>query len=99
MIIRSQARSLLARTWPFCAGHLFALLLATASIYLLSGTRIIVAGESTWSKAQKDAILYRSPPRAMKRRTSNFRQALEIPLGDRLARLALDRSHQHPAGA
>ncbi|MDH0049825.1 EAL domain-containing protein [Comamonas terrigena] len=94
MIIRSQARSLLARTWLFVLAICLQLLLATASIYLLSGTRIIVAGESTWSKAQKDAILYldRYAAQGDEEAYQQFRQALEIPLGDRLARLALDRS-------
>lgn len=94
MIIWSQARSLLARTWPFVLAIGLQLLLATASIYLLSGTRIIVAGESTWSKAQKDAIFYldRYAAQGDEEAYQQFRQSLEIPLGDRLARLAMDRS-------
>lgn len=85
---------LLARTWPFVLVVCLQLLLATVSIYVLASARIIVAGESMWSKAQKEAIFHldRYATQGDEEAYQAFRLALEVPLGDRQARLALDRS-------
>ncbi|MBV7540521.1 EAL domain-containing protein [Acidovorax sp. sic0104] len=78
-------------TWPFIAMVLLLAACATASLYVLSTVRAFVAGESLWTKGQKDAIYYlgqyaaNGSPQAFDR----FTQAMEIPLGDRSARLAL----------
>ncbi|WP_370678566.1 EAL domain-containing protein [Comamonas sp. GB3 AK4-5] len=70
------------------------LVLATASIQLLSGVRTLVAGESIWSRAQMDAIFYldRYASQGNEETYQQFRRALEAPLGDRLARQALDQA-------
>ncbi|TLP61185.1 MULTISPECIES: EAL domain-containing protein [Pseudomonas] len=84
---------LLGIIWPFVAVVLFQVLLGSLSLYALSAMRAYVAGESLWSKAQKDAIYYLSlyaesgQPLIYQR----YRQAILVPLGDRELRLALDR--------
>ena len=47
---------LLGIVWPFIAVVLFQALLGCVSLYMLSAVRGYVAGESLWSKGQKDAI-------------------------------------------
>src|SRR3546814_3377530 len=59
----TQARTLgtprlLGIVWPFIAVVLFQALLGGVSLYVLSAVRGYVAGESLWSKGQKDAIYY-----------------------------------------
>ncbi|MEB0104085.1 hypothetical protein QN386_22545, partial [Pseudomonas sp. CCI3.2] len=49
---------LLGIVWPFIAVVLFQALLGCVSLYTLSAVRGYVAGESLWSKGQKDAIYY-----------------------------------------
>lgn len=49
---------LLGIVWPFIAVVLFQALLGCVSLYMLSAVRGYVAGESLWSKGQKDAIYY-----------------------------------------
>ncbi len=49
---------LLGIVWPFIAVVLFQALLGCVSLYVLSAVRGYVAGESLWSKGQKDAIYY-----------------------------------------
>jgi len=51
---------LLGIVWPFIAVVLFQALLGCVSLYMLSAVRGYVAGESLWSKGQKDAIYYLS---------------------------------------
>src|SRR3546814_18186089 len=51
-------RLLLGIVWPFSAVVLFQALLGGVSLYVLSAVRGYVAGESLWSKGQKDAIYY-----------------------------------------
>lgn len=68
--------------------------LGLASVDTLSAVRAFVGGESLWSKGQKDAVqalhLYaRSRDPADYGR---FMAALSVPLGDRIARLELDRA-------
>ncbi len=67
--------------------------LGLASVDTLSAVRAFVGGESLWSKGQKDAVqalhLY-----ARSRDPADFGRfmaALSVPLGDRIARLELDR--------
>ncbi|WP_235504141.1 MULTISPECIES: EAL domain-containing protein [unclassified Acidovorax] len=90
-IERSPLQLTLRLTWPFIAMVLLLAACATASLYVLSSVRAFVAGESVWTKGQKDAIYYlgqyaaNGSPQAFER----FTQAMQIPLGDRSARLAL----------
>ena len=79
-------------TWPFITMVLLLAVCATASLYILSTVRAFVAGESLWTKGQKDAIYFLNQyaitgsPQAFE----GFTRAMEIPLGDRAARLALE---------
>lgn len=90
----SHVHRLLSRTWPFVLVVCVQLVLAAVSIQLLSGMRAIVAGESIWSRAQMDAVFYldRYASQGTEEAYLQFRQALEVPLGDRQARQALDHS-------
>lgn len=79
-------------TWPFITMVLLLAVCATASLHVLSSVRAFVAGESLWTKGQKDAIYFLNQyaitgsPQAFE----EFTRAMEIPLGDRAARLALE---------
>jgi diguanylate cyclase (GGDEF)-like protein/PAS domain S-box-containing protein len=90
----SGRTSLLLRlTWPFIAVAIFQALLAAGSIWILSTTRGFVAGESFWSKGQKDAVYYLEAY-ALTGNTDKYRlfqQALTVPQGDREARQALEQ--------
>ncbi|CAI8752011.1 EAL domain-containing protein [Pseudomonas soli] len=88
-----EAPRLLGIIWPFVAVVVFQVLLGSLSLYALSAVRAYVAGESLWSKAQKDAIYYlnlyaddRDPLTY-----ARYRRAILVPQGDHSLRLALDR--------
>jgi len=85
---------LLGIVWPFIAVVLFQVLLGCVSLYMLSAVRGYVAGESLWSKGQKDAIhflnLYadsRDPYTY-----AQYQQAIGVPQGDHALRVALEQS-------
>jgi len=87
---------LLGIVWPFIAVVLFQALLGGVSLYMLSAVRGYVAGESLWSKGQKDAIYYLNLY-ADSRDEAIFRKyesAIAVPEGGHELRLALD--HQPP---
>lgn len=69
-------------------------LVATLSISLLSSVRAYVAGESLYSKAQKDALLHLSAYASSSNEADYdlFLDALRVPEGDAKARRALQRS-------
>ena len=78
---------------PFLAALALLVVLAIASATIFSAVRAYVGGESLWSKGQKDAVYHlanyaRSHAAVDYER---FRVALAIPVGDRQARLALQR--------
>ncbi|MBC3362618.1 EAL domain-containing protein [Pseudomonas sp. SWRI154] len=84
---------LLGIVWPFIAVVLFQALLGGGSLYVLSAVRGYVAGESLWSKGQKDAIYYLnlyadSRDEAIFRK---YQQAIAVPEGGHDLRVALDR--------
>src|ERR1700761_1421217 len=77
--------------WPLLLTMTLMLMLSIACIATLSSLRAYVNGESRWSKAEGEAI-------ASLRRYANshaemdylrFRDQLNVPLGDRAARLQL----------
>ena len=89
----SRGRRLVLIVWLFVAITVSVLVLAVQSIGLLSAGRAYVAGESLWSKGQKDAVLYLERY-ANERDEADFaayRAAIAIPLGDHIARLELDK--------
>ncbi|MDE1164256.1 MAG: EAL domain-containing protein [Pseudomonas sp.] len=84
---------LLGIVWPFIAVVLFQALLGCISLYALSAVRGYVAGESLWSKGQKDAIYYLSQyadsrdERAFKK----YIEVIAVPQGGHDLRIALDQ--------
>ena len=67
--------------------------LAILSMAVLHASRAYVAGEGTWSKAQKDATfhLLRYARSGEEADYGRYLSAIRVPLGDRIAREALDR--------
>ncbi|TDF81170.1 EAL domain-containing protein [Pseudomonas sp. H9] len=87
-----EAPHLLGIIWPFVAVVLFQALLGGISLYALSAVRGYVAGESLWSKGQKDAIYYLNQY-ADSRDEAVFREyqkAFAVPQGGHELRVALD---------
>ncbi|HTT12160.1 MAG TPA: EAL domain-containing protein [Burkholderiaceae bacterium] len=76
---------------PFAVILLVMLVLSLACMEILSAARAYVGGEGLWSKAQKDAVAYLT--RYVRTRDAEeyrrFRDSLAIPLGDRVARRAM----------
>jgi hypothetical protein len=77
------------------ASNLLVLLIAILCMTSLSTMRAFVGGESLWSKAQKDAATHlrqfaRSGDPA---EFTQFQNQIAIPLGDRAARLELQKAH------
>ncbi|WP_426140790.1 EAL domain-containing protein [Pseudomonas sp. DWP3-1-2] len=85
---------LLGIVWPFIAVALFQALLGCFSLYTLSAVRSYVAGESLWSKGQKDAIYYLTlyADSRNERDYIKYQQAIAVPTGGHMARLALDQA-------
>ncbi len=90
---RGAANSPFAIIWMFAAIVLCLLTLAIFSLGLLSSARAYVGGESLWSKAQKDAVahLQKYALHGDAGELRQFHANLAIPLGDREARLEMDR--------
>jgi diguanylate cyclase (GGDEF)-like protein/PAS domain S-box-containing protein len=68
-------------------------LLGAVGMLLLSGIRAYVGGEGLWSKGQKDATLYllRYATTHNQKDYEAYQDSLAVPLGDRLARLELQK--------
>ena len=79
--------------WPFLAGAAVLVSLSMVSVQILSATRAYVEGESLWSKAQKEAVFhlnqyaYSGDEAAFQ----SYLDAIAVPLGDRKARLELEK--------
>jgi hypothetical protein len=77
----------------FIIGGLF--VIGTSGFTLLSGLRAYVGGEGLWAKGQKDAVyqlvLYVFGD--TEARYDLFRERLQVPLGDKSARLELEKSN------
>ena len=78
---------------PFVAVVLLQAFVAGVSLDVLSAVRAYVAGEATWSRAQKNAVyflhlyLYTGQQSLL----DQYKAALAVPLGDRTARLAMEQ--------
>ncbi|AMB85239.1 PAS domain S-box protein [Pseudomonas agarici] len=83
---------LLGIVWPFIAVVLFQALLGCLSLYVLSAVRGYVAGESLWSKGQKDAIYYLNLYADSRDEAIflKYQQAIAVPQGGHELRIALD---------
>jgi diguanylate cyclase (GGDEF)-like protein/PAS domain S-box-containing protein len=88
-----NSRRLLLIVWIFVAIVVGLLAFAYYSFGLMSAARAYVGGEGLWSKSQKDAVLalsryvYEHKPQDYQA----FQAALQVSLGDRQARLELDK--------
>ncbi|MQU05136.1 EAL domain-containing protein [Pseudomonas helleri] len=84
---------LLGIVWPFIAVVLFQVLLGCMSLYMLSAVRGYVAGESLWSKGQKDAIYFLSlyADNRDPATYAQYQQAIRVPQGGHKLRVALDQ--------
>lgn len=87
-----EAPRLLGIIWPFVAVVLFQALLGGISLYALSAVRGYVAGESLWSKGQKDAIYFLNLYVDSRDEATfqKYRQAIAVPQGGHQLRIALD---------
>jgi diguanylate cyclase (GGDEF)-like protein/PAS domain S-box-containing protein len=92
---------LLGIVWPFIAVVLFQALLGCVSIYMLSAVRGYVAGESLWSKGQKDAIYYLTlyADNRDQKTFLKYQSAIAVPQGGHELRIALDRPNPDLAAA
>ncbi|MCW3478692.1 EAL domain-containing protein [Neisseriaceae bacterium JH1-16] len=86
-------RRLIGMVWPFVLGVALLAILGIGSLNALSAVRAYVGGESLWSKGQKDAIYYLNKYAETHDEADyqQYRLAREVPLGDRLARIALEQ--------
>ncbi len=88
-----KRRGLILIDWIFVAIVVLLFLFAHYSLGLMSAARAYVGGEGLWSKAQKEAVY------ALSRYTTDrdprdyeiFKKALLVSLGDRQARLELEK--------
>jgi PAS domain S-box-containing protein len=88
-------KKLVAILWIFLIVVILLLGLGYLTIENLSAARAYVGGEGLWSKAQKQAVrellLYSSS--RLETHFDAYRRALLVPLGDRQARLELEKPH------
>src|ERR1700744_1204470 len=85
---------LLALIAPFISIILLQAALAFVSLEVLSSVRAYIAGEGLWTKGQKDAIYFLTlySETGDPKYYDQFRSAIAIPLSDRSARLALEKT-------
>jgi diguanylate cyclase (GGDEF)-like protein len=88
-----ETSSPLAILWMFAVVVLGLLILANFSFGLLSSVRGYVSAESSWSKGQKDAVFQLQEYAASRdpKELREFRAAIAVPLGDRDARIEMDK--------
>ncbi|MEG0787505.1 MAG: PAS domain S-box protein, partial [Comamonas sp.] len=79
------------RRWLFISAVAVQLLVASASIVLMSSVRVVVSGESLWSKGLYVAFsnLHQYADTGAAQDYIRFQEALSIPLGVGKAREAL----------
>ena len=87
--------------WPFVAVVLAQAVIASLSIQTLSAVRAFTAGESSWSKGYKQGIhsLEHYIASGDVEEFRRFETSMEIPLGSRRARLALEATPLDVDGA
>lgn len=87
------SKKLIVILWLFLVIVISLLGLSYLTIENLSAARAYVGGEGLWSKAQKQAVydLLRYSISHSEADYQNYRQALLVPLGDRQARIELEK--------
>ncbi len=93
MRFESSARQLLLLTWPLLAVIGCLMLIAALGVSVMSTARAYASGEGFWSKAQKQAVLHlvRYAETGAEADYGRYLENIAVNLGDRKARLALDR--------
>src|SRR6266481_9139783 len=93
------SRKLALILWVFVTLVIVLLILGYQAIQTLSAARAYVGGEGLWSKAQKEAVhgLDRYAASHAEEDFERFQQALQTPLGDKRARLELQKENPDPA--
>ncbi|AMP00324.1 diguanylate cyclase domain protein [Collimonas arenae] len=78
---------------PFLAVVTMLVWLLAFSMNILSAVRAFVGGESQWSKAQKEAVFHLNQYALSHAEADydKFQRAMVVPMGDRRARLELDK--------
>ncbi|WP_299807336.1 EAL domain-containing protein [Tardiphaga sp.] len=89
---------LLRSVWPFTAIVLLQAFFAGISMETLSSVRAYVVGESLWSKGQKEAVYSLSlySETGDEKYYRRFQSTIAVPLGDRIARRALEQAVPDP---
>src|SRR6266852_318004 len=92
------SRKLVLVLWAFVTVVIVLLALSYEAIQTLSAARAYVGGESLWSKAQKEAAhsLVRYAASHSEQDYERCQQALRTPLGDKRARLELEKKSPDP---
>jgi PAS domain S-box-containing protein len=92
LLARPMARRLLVAS-PFVAVAVALVALAIFFMDVLSAARAYVGGESLWTKGQKQAVqqLERYARTGAEASWQGYRQAIAVPLGDRVAREELEK--------
>lgn len=93
--ILSANKQLITIIWPFCIIVALLFFLGVVSMKALSSVRAYVSGESFWSKSQKEAV-YHLNVYARTQAESDYQQflnAIQVPLGDKLARNQLQKAN------
>ncbi len=91
--VATPTRTLVSLVRPFVATIALLLAIAAANLWTLSALRAYVNGEALWSKAQKEAVLHlehyarTGDPMHYRR----FAEAIDVTLGDRVAREELEK--------
>jgi PAS domain S-box-containing protein len=93
------SRKLVLVLWVFVAVVIILLALSYEAIQTLSAARAYVGGEGLWSKAQKEAVhsLVRYAASRSEQDYERCQQALQTQLGDKRARLELEKEDPDPA--
>lgn len=92
--ITSVNKQLIQTIWPFCIIVAILLIIGVISMSALSAVRAYVSGESLWSKSQKESI-YHINQYAKTHAELDYQQFLlqiEVPLQDKVARIALQKT-------
>lgn len=92
-IKRRDVRSLLRVTWPLLVAIVCLIVFGAVGLRLLGAARAYVAGESMWSKAQKEATIHLDQFALTGDETEfeRYRVAMRVPQGARKARIALEQ--------
>src|SRR5215472_559759 len=96
---RPELARLAKLVWPFAAIVVLVAVSVSISLDVMSAVRAYVAGESLWSKAQKDAIahLARYARSGDDAEYQGFTEAIRVIDGDRMAREELQKPDPDPA--